>query len=457
MNARAIRDRLEHGDRLRVAFLNDLGFQYGAGLAHLRQIQSFLLAGHEVCGVCWAQGEVENGVRVQPNGSRGRWLGMTSLPELRGGDGRDDRSIVKAIVAQVEPLHPELVIVGNLHAARWPLALFDALRRTGAVVVGFMHDCYFATGRCAYPGECRLHETGCDTTCPTAAEYPALPAAQIPGAWRHRRELFSGPEGIPLASNSRWTLDVARRSFAGMRFGDVVYYGLDERLFRPIDRALSRRLLGIPEDRFVVLGGAVNMSDRRKGGAVFRELAAALRGQAHFLVFGAEASGIDGVEATGLLRDYRKMPLLYSAADLFVATSLEEAFGQTLCEAAACGLPSVAFRVGGIPEIARPDCNACLVEPFDVRALVEEVRALIQDAPRRAALGRAGRELVEREFTLAAQAARWMKYLDDLCSLGARGAITGGRAHGYRDASARREEEGDVLRIVDDEQRRDRP
>ena len=77
MNARAIRDRLEHGDRLRVAFLNDLGFQYGAGLAHLRQIQSFLLAGHEVCGVCWAQGEVENGVRVQPNGSRGRWLGMT--------------------------------------------------------------------------------------------------------------------------------------------------------------------------------------------------------------------------------------------------------------------------------------------------------------------------------------------------------------------------------------------
>jgi len=77
VNARAIRDRLEHGDRLRVAFLNDLGFQYGAGLAHLRQIQSFLLAGHEVCGVCWAQGEVENGVRVQPNGSRGRWLGMT--------------------------------------------------------------------------------------------------------------------------------------------------------------------------------------------------------------------------------------------------------------------------------------------------------------------------------------------------------------------------------------------
>src|SRR5262249_54328410 len=130
-----------------------------------------------------------------------------------------------------------------------------------------------------------------------------------------------------------------------------------------------------------------------------------------------EASGIDGVEVTGLLRDYRKMPLLYSAADLFVATSLEEAFGQTLCEAAACGVPSVAFRVGGIPEIARPDCNARLIEPFDVRALIEQVRALIRDGSLRAALGEAGRKLVEREFTLAAQAARWMKYLDHLCNL----------------------------------------
>ena len=39
----------------------------------------------------------------------------------------------------------------------------------------------------------------------------------------------------------------------------------------------------------------------------------------------------------------------------------------------------------------------------------------MRDAERRAAFGRAGRELVENEFTLEAQGARWMKYLDELC------------------------------------------
>jgi len=414
VKARALREKLERGDRLRVVFLNDLGFQYGAGLAHLRQIQSFLLRGHEVRGICWTQGAAEDGIAPVPTGSPALWLGMGSLEHAHAGRGCDDRAIIRAVTDEVESSSPDLVVVGNLHAAGWPLGLFEALRRQ-AVVVGFMHDCYLVSGRCAYPGDCRLYETGCDESCPTPDEYPALAPAKIPGAWRYRRELFCGAEGIPLAANSGWTLAAARRSLAGLRFADTVYYGLDARLFKPIDRSLARRLVGIAEDRFVILGGAVNMAERRKGAALLRELVAALGDEAEFLVFGAEAAGIDRVHPTGLLRDYRKMPLLYSAADLFVATSLEEAFGQTLCEAAACGIPSVAFRVGGIPEIARHDCNARLVKPFDVARLVEEVRGFMRDAERRAAFGRAGRELVENEFTLEAQGARWMKYLDELC------------------------------------------
>ena len=51
-----VRDKIEHGERLRILFLNDVGFQYGAGLAQLRQVQSFLLMGHEVMGICWVTG-----------------------------------------------------------------------------------------------------------------------------------------------------------------------------------------------------------------------------------------------------------------------------------------------------------------------------------------------------------------------------------------------------------------
>src|SRR5262249_5086511 len=148
-----------------------------------------------------------------------------------------------------------------LHGAKWPLALIGALQAAGLRVVAFMHDCHLMSGRCAYPGDCELYKTGCDETCPTANEYPALEPARIPAAWRLRRELLCGTRGVPLAANSEWTLRTAERALPGLRHGSVVYYGLDERLFREIDRGLARRLLGIPEDAFVVLAGAVSLAD----------------------------------------------------------------------------------------------------------------------------------------------------------------------------------------------------
>ncbi len=204
---------------------------------------------------------------------------------------------------------------------------------------------------------------------------------------------------------------MAQKSLQDMRFGQVVSLGLDERLFKPIDRSLARRLLKIPQESFVILSGAANVKVPRKGWHILKEVMTTLDGRAQFLLFGAESSGMQGVYGTGLLRDYRKMPLLYSAADLFLGTSLEEAFGLTLCEAAACGLPIVAFRVGGIPEIVQNDVNARLVDQISSGGLLEEIESLMANPKKREAFGRAGRSRVEKEFTLAHQAERWRHYL----------------------------------------------
>jgi len=418
VTAYRLRDRLERGEKPRVLFVNDVGFQYGAGIAQLRQIQSFLLTGHEVAGLCWAQGAVEAAIPFVPQGASGRWTGMREMPHLGGGaDGREAR-ILDAIHREIAALDPDLVVVGNLHGASWPLQLLREAEDPGRAVVAFMHDCYLMAGRCAYPGDCRLYETGCDENCPTAHEYPALEPGKIPGAYRERRELFCGPSGIPIAANSEWTLGMARRALAGLNRGDVIHYGVDVRLFRPIERKLARRLLGLPADAFVVLGGAINVSDVRKGTRYFLEAAEALKNEAHFLVFGAESHKVEGVQSTGFLRDYRKMPIVYSAADLFLGTALEEAFGQTLCEAAACGIPAVAFAVGGVPEVARAGLNALLIPERDTPGLIAAVRDLAKDPVKREAMGKAGRELVEAEFTLHAQGARWVRYLDSLAGSG---------------------------------------
>ena len=379
-------------------------------MAHLRQIQSLLLLGHEVAAFC-RHGNMEEQTAafgpVPPSG----WRGLREFRDLDFERARDEAATTAVLIDAARRVEPDAIVVGNLHGARWPVSLLSALKNAGFRVVAFMHDGYLVSGRCAYPGDCRLYETGCDETCPTPDQYPALEPAKIPAAWRLRRKVFCGAHGVALAANSGWMLDMARRSLPDLKHSAVLYYGLDDRLFKPIDRALARRLLGVPDDRAVIVIGAVDLGDRRKGGAVLRTVLAALSRKAHFLAFGRAGAELGDVQSTGFLRDFRRMPLIYSAGDIFLGTSLEEAFGQTFCEAAACGLPSVGFRVGGVPEIARHDVNARLVDAGDVDGLVADLEWLLRDASARAEMGRAGRALVEAEFTLQKQGERWMDFI----------------------------------------------
>jgi glycosyltransferase involved in cell wall biosynthesis len=94
----------------------------------------------------------------------------------------------------------------------------------------------------------------------------------------------------------------------------------------------------------------------------------------------------------------RVMPQL----DLLLHPAEAEGLGVALLQASACGVPIVAGRAGGIPEVVRPGVNGELIEPGDVGALARHVIELLGDPARRAAYGRAGREWVEREFSVEA-------------------------------------------------------
>ena len=383
-------------------------------MAHLRQIQSFVLMGHDVYGLSYTNGPIEGNIPLVPAEAWGTWHGIEQLRHVHVEHGYSERKIIDAVMKEVKAIAPDVILVGNLHSAKWPLTLFEALHQLDAVVVAYMHDCHLISGRCAYPGGCYRYLTGCDATCPTPNEYPALAPEKIAGSWELRRRLFCGPQGVPLATNSQWTLSMAQQALPDLPYAKVVYYGIDAHLFRPIDRTLARRLLGLPRDRFIILGGSVNVRDLRKGTHYLQDVLTAFADEVDMLVFGHESLDLKQVHATGLVRDYRKMPLLFSAADLLVGTALEEAFGQTFLEAAACGIPSVAFRVGGIPEVARHDINARLVNGFDIDQLLNEIEFFIRNPQQREAFGQAGRAMVETEFTLHSQGQRWTAYLEGL-------------------------------------------
>src|SRR5271165_6095137 len=104
-----------------------------------------------------------------------------------------------------------------------------------------------------------------------------------------------------------------------------------------------------------------------------------------------------GIEWLGPVADVRAV--WRRAAIAVLPSTYGEGVPKTLLEAAACGRPLVAADVPGCREVVRPGATGILVPPHDVDGLADAIAALAGDPARRAALGRAGRKLIECRFT----------------------------------------------------------
>lgn len=104
-----------------------------------------------------------------------------------------------------------------------------------------------------------------------------------------------------------------------------------------------------------------------------------------------EAGLAQQVEFAGLV-PYDQVPARLQQADLFVLPSLQEGLPLSLLEAMACGLPVIATKVGGIPELVRDGTNGLLVPAGHVGALAEALTRLLADSLERQRMAKAARQ-----------------------------------------------------------------
>jgi len=110
----------------------------------------------------------------------------------------------------------------------------------------------------------------------------------------------------------------------------------------------------------------------------------------------------NGLESIVLLIGKKKNAQKYLPAfDLAVMSSVKEGFPYFLLEAMSAGLPIVATRVGGIPEIITNGETGLLTEPNNPKDLAEKILRLASDANLRLKFGQAGLKKVKREFNEA--------------------------------------------------------
>jgi spore coat protein SA len=110
------------------------------------------------------------------------------------------------------------------------------------------------------------------------------------------------------------------------------------------------------------------------------------------------------------------MPRAYLLGDVFVGPSqIEEGLGLVFLEAAAAGLPIIATRMGGIPEVVREGFNGLLLRrPDDTAELAEKIIGLLGDAPLRHRLGQQGRDWVRADFSWERIAGTLEEFYDEV-------------------------------------------
>lgn len=191
----------------------------------------------------------------------------------------------------------------------------------------------------------------------------------------------------------------------------LISNGIDKKLFHPGDSDQAKRDLRLSDGQRIIL--SVGSLNKNKNHSLLIQAFAKIptsNTSWHLYIIG------DGEERLNLekqildleisqkvkllgIKDHCSLPQWLKAADIFVLPSLNEGTPNVLVEAMACGLPIIASKVGGIPDLIQDKVEGLLFESDSKAELVEKLDKLMQDKELQISLGRAATKKVNSQFS----------------------------------------------------------
>jgi glycosyltransferase involved in cell wall biosynthesis len=274
----------------------------------------------------------------------------------------------------------------HLHWVNDGLLDFRSLQRCSKPIVWTVRDLWPTTGLCHYPQGCARQAAGC-------GRCPLLPSPHWPwpdpshrGYRRKLHALAKAP--ITYVGISPWVQRQLQASpITAGRSVEMIWNCIDAQAFQPLEPQAARRALGLDPH-----GGPYLLAEWRsprsepwKGFQHLLQILPGLRAMGcSLLLFGSlppelkALASAEGIRNFGRISDDARLRLLYSAADLFVCPTLEEAFGKTMAEAMSCGTPVVAFPGSAPADLVEPGLTGLLAGEMDTSpALLEAIAAAL--------------------------------------------------------------------------------
>lgn len=303
--------------------------------------------------------------------------------------------------------------VVHLHQVNFGLINWHTLKALCKTkkVVWTQHDMWCFTGGCFYEHCEQKYGEGC-RNCPLFDNSMGKKLVEYQFNIK-KRCLEQNP--ITIVGCSNWMTECAKSSQITKKCRCVTIPNcVDLGVFRPHSCADIRERFPQLRNKRIVLFGAMNIQDERKGYQYLRDAILHLDPDDYALVIFGEnmsddkLSGFDQI-CLGYISNQAEMSKVYSGCDVFVAPSLQENLANTVMESLACGTPVTAFRVGGMPDLINHMENGYLAKKCDPRDLA----AGIEICCRSKAMRIKARESVVSRFSPAIVAQKYIDLYND--------------------------------------------
>ena len=209
--------------------------------------------------------------------------------------------------------------------------------------------------------------------------------------WGWLRKKKSWQQPMHIVAPSHWMAECAKRS---VLFKDlpitVIPNPLDTEVYKPLDPSFCRRALGLPDNRKIILFGAMGGGkDRNKGYDLLLKALDHLStnikvSDALCVVFGqSQPENLPKMPFEtlwfGHIYDDVTLSLLYNAASVMVVPSRCENLPQTATEAQVCGIPVVGFKCTGLTDVIQHKQTGYLAKAYDIKDMAAGLQCLLED------------------------------------------------------------------------------
>ena len=287
-----------------------------------------------------------------------------------------------SIVSQINALNPDVV---HLHWIAGGMMTIEEIAKIKAPIVWSLHDNWAFTGGCHVMWDCEKYKENCGA-CPMLGSEKETDLSRK--TFLRKEKTYSKIENMTIVGLSQWMAECTKQSTL-LKDNKIVCIPnpIDANIFKPIEKEIAREILNLPLDEKLILFGAMDAtSDVNKG---FKELQEALNkvegDNIELVVFGSsepkEGNNLNyPTHYMGHLHDDVTLRLLYSAVDVMVIPSRQEAFGQMATEAMSCATPVVAFGHTGLLDIVDHKVNGYLAKPLDTFDLAQGIEWVLNVA-----------------------------------------------------------------------------